>query len=126
MPDASIAEIIEEMKKRRRNFQDKPKETTTNQKAKSFEDYNPLRALQEHENKVSNNLKWKLITLVSRGHCVVGAVFHIDSIDNAAEFDPYYIERIKNCLSLMVEKDLVRQLELEIMQKHTFRNAQNA
>ena len=82
--------------------------------------------MQEHETKQSNNLKWKLLTLVSRGHCVVGAVFHIDSIDNAAEFDPYYIERIKDCLSLMVEKDLVRQLELEIMQKHTFRNAHNA
>lgn len=45
------------------------------------------------------------------------------SDDNAAEFDPYYIERIKNCLSLMMEKDLVRQLEQEIMQKHTFRNS---
>ena len=60
---------------------------------------------------------------MSRGHCVVGAVFHVLNQDNAAEFDPYFIERIKNCLSLMVEKDLVRQLEQEIMQKHTFRNA---
>ena len=63
------------------------------------------------------------MTLVSRGHCVVGAVFNILNYDNAAEFDPYFIERIKNCLTLMMEKDLVRQLEQEIMQKHTFRNA---
>ena len=50
-------------------------------------------------------------------------MFHAVNADNTAEFDPYYIERIKNCISLMVEKDLVRQLELEIMQKHTFKNA---
>ena len=86
-----------------------------------FQDYNPLREIQDHEYKVTD-VKFKIITLVSRGHCVIGAVFHVLNPDNAAEFDPYFIERIKNCLSLMVEKDLVRQLEEEIALKHTLRN----
>ena len=63
---------------------------------------------------------------MSRGHCVVGAIFHVHRTDNTAEFDPFFIERIKNCLTLMVEKDLVRQLELEISLKHTFKNAKIA
>lgn len=99
------------MKKRRRTFEENKKKPADG-KAKSIEDMNPLRAVQEHENKL--NLEWKLITLVSRGHCLVGAVFHLNRPDNSAEFDPYFIERIKNCLSLMLQKDLVRQLELEI------------
>ena len=115
--DANIQEIIEEMKKRRRNVdEDKQKEKSNNIKQpKIFEDYNPLRAIQDHENNSKNHLKWKLLTLVSCGHCLVGAVFHVVRPENAAEFDPYYIERIKNCLTLMVEKDLVRQLELELV-----------
>lgn len=50
----------------------------------------------------------------------------MDRSDNTAEFDPFYIERIKNCLALMAEKDLVRQLELEISTRHTFKNAKIA
>lgn len=94
------------MKKRRLP----PKEKTADQGAKVkklFNDYNPLREAQDHEGELTGQ-KYKLLTLVSRGHCVVGAVFHVMSDDNGAEFDPYFIERIKNCLSLMVEKDLVR------------------
>ena len=108
------------MKKRRRNFEEKKKNPSPGQ-GKAFDDYNPLRATQDHEEKL--NQRQKILTLVSRGHCVVGAVFHVLRADNTAEFDPYFIERIKNCLTLMVEKDLVRQLELEINQKHTFKNA---
>ena len=63
-----------------------------------------------------------MVTLVGRGHCVIAALFHAVSDDNTAEFDPYYIERIKNCLSMMFEKDLVHQLELEIQTKHTYKN----
>lgn len=115
------------MKKRRRNYEEdkQAKDKASAKKGRTFEDFNPLRATQDHEHQV-NNLKWKVLTLVSCGHCLVGAVFHVIRPDNAAEFDPYYIERIKNCLTLMAEKDLVRQLELEITQKHTFRNKQNA
>ena len=107
--DANIQDIIEEMKKRRRNYEDdkSAKDKASAKKGRTFEDFNPLRAAQDHEHQV-NNLKWKILTLVSCGHCLVGAVFHVIRPDNAAEFDPYYIERIKNCLTLMVEKDLVR------------------
>ena len=104
--DIDIKNIVEEMKKRRLTIEAKDKSKLGLKKQKVFKDYNPLRAIQTHE--VEHTLKWKLITLVSRGHCVVGAVFNVLSDDNAAEFDPYFIERIKNCLSLMVEKDLVR------------------
>jgi len=101
-----IKNIVEEMKKRRLTIEAKDKSNLGIKKEKVFKDFNPLRAIQMHEQETS--LKWKLITLVSRGHCVVGAVFNVLSDDNAAEFDPYFIERIKNCLSLMVDKDLVR------------------
>ena len=63
-----------------------------------------------------------MVTLVGRGHCVVAAVFHVINDDNTAEFDPYFIERIKNCITMMFEKDFVQQLELEIQTKHTFKN----
>ena len=106
-PETNIQDIIEEMKKRRRTAEETKKDSpAANSKAKPFEDHNPLRAVQEHEGKVKQ--KWKILTLVSKGHCVVGAVFHAVNADNTAEFDPFFIERIKNCLSLMVEKDLVR------------------
>lgn len=108
------------MKKRRRTVEESKKDANSKLK-QPYDDPNPLRSKQDHEYKIKQ--KWKILTLVSKGHCVVGAVFHAMSADNTAEFDPFYIERIKNCLNLMVEKDLVRQLELEIMQKHTFRNA---
>ena len=32
----------------------------------------------------------------------------------------------KNCLSMMFEKELIQQLELEIATKHTFKNAKLA
>ena len=60
--------------------------------------------------------------MVGRGHCVVAAVFHVVDDDNTAEFDPFFIERIKNCITMMFEKDFVQQLELEIQTKHTFKN----
>lgn len=44
----------------------------------------------------------KLITLVSgkgtSGSLVIGGVFHILDDDNTGEFDPYFIERMKNAL----------------------------
>ena len=39
---------------------------------------------------------------------MVGAVFHVVRDDNTGEFDPYYIERIKNCMSMMFEKELIQ------------------
>lgn len=117
-PDINIQEVIEEMKLRRRNFEEAKKPSASARDV--FEDHNPLRAVQESENK--NRDRCKLLTLVSRGHCLIGAVFHIYNGDNTAEFDPFFIERIKNCLNLMAEKELVQQLELEITQKHTFKN----
>ena len=73
-PDVNIQEIIEEMKKRRRNFEDNKSKSTSKPSGKVFEDYNPMRVVQEHENK--QGCKYKILTLVSRGHCLVGAVFH--------------------------------------------------
>ena len=55
-----------------------------------------------------------MISLIAKGHCVVGAVFHVMDNDNTGEFDPYFIERIKNCMTLMFQKSFVESLELEI------------
>lgn len=49
----------------------------------------------------------KIMTLVARDECVIGAVFHVMGEDETGEFDPFFIDRIKNCLQLMFEKDLV-------------------
>ena len=44
-------------------------------------------------------LKKKLVTLVcGQSSLVLGAVFHILAEDNTGEFDPYFIERMKNSL----------------------------
>lgn len=52
----------------------------------------------------NSSYKKKIVTLVAKGSCLIGALFHVNSEDNTGEFDPYFIERIKNCLQLMVEK----------------------
>ena len=101
--------VVNEMKlRKKKNDLNQKKE----QKRKKFtdeqadwSDYNPMRGIQDNEKKLKN--KWKIVSLVARGHCVVGAVFHVVCDDNTGEFDPYFIERIKNCISLMYEKDLI-------------------
>ena len=40
----------------------------------------------------------KLVTIVSSGYFVVGGVFHVVDEDNTGEFDPYFIERMKNAI----------------------------
>ena len=42
-PDTNIQDIIEEMKKRRRNVEENKKDTPTNSKANAYEEQNPLR-----------------------------------------------------------------------------------
>ena len=58
------------------------------------------------ELKEKSNHKKMLVTLVNgggkgsaeSGKLVVGAVFHVLGEDNTGEFDPYFVERIKNSL----------------------------
>jgi predicted RecB family nuclease len=57
--------------------------------------------------------------LVSKGDYIVGAVFHVNSTDNTGEFDPFFIERIENCMYLMKEKEFFAQLEQEVLFQHT-------
>lgn len=57
------------------------------------------------------NRSKKMVTLVAKGNCVIGAVFHVNDLDNKGEFDPFFIERMKNCLHLMTEKEFVMQIE---------------
>jgi len=40
----------------------------------------------------------KLATLVGKGQLVVGVVNHVLGDDNTGEFDPYFVDRIKNSL----------------------------
>jgi hypothetical protein len=53
-------------------------------------------------------------------------VFHVSGNDNTGEFDPFFIERIKNCLHLMTEKEFIQQLDQEISMQHTYKNAEIA
>lgn len=65
---------------------------------------------------LADKRKAKLVTMVAKGNCLIGAVFHVNSSDNTGEFDAFFIERIKNCLHLMIEKDFIAQLDQEIYQ----------
>lgn len=51
---------------------------------------------------------------LENGALVIGAVFHVLSEDNTGEFDPYFIERIKNALQLMRNKNFVEALEQDL------------
>ena len=53
---------------------------------------------------VKNKQRPKVVTLLAKGNCLIGALFHVDGLDNTSEFDPFFIERIKNCMQLMAEK----------------------
>ena len=120
--------VVNEMKLRKKkndpNQKKDPKPKKFADEQVDWADYNPMRCIQDSEKKYKN--KWKIVSLVAKGHCVVGAVFHVVCDDNTGEFDPYFIERIKNCISLMFEKDLIQQLEAEINKKHTYKNWHNA
>lgn len=41
----------------------------------------------------------------------MGVVSHVLTADNTGEFDPYFIDRIKNALQLMIDKGFVDSLE---------------
>lgn len=51
---------------------------------------------------------------------LIGGVFHVVHTDNTGEFDPYYIERMKNALSLMQEKGFVEAVEEDLRANNTF------
>jgi len=51
---------------------------------------------------------------VARGEIVLGISAHILSTDTTGEFDPFYVERMKNALLLMLNKEFVGQLEDEM------------
>ena len=101
--------VVNEMKlrKKKNDAQKKdPKQKKFTDEQQDWADYNPMRCIQDSEKHQKS--KWKIVSLVSKGHCVVGAVFHVVCDDNTGEFDPYFIERIKNCISLMFEKELIQ------------------
>mmetsp|Transcript_18743 Transcript_18743/g.17872 ORF Transcript_18743/g.17872 Transcript_18743/m.17872 type:complete len:249 (-) Transcript_18743:724-1470(-) len=62
----------------------------------------------------------KLVALVGKGNLMVAMVSHVLFQDNTGEFDPYYIERIKNCINMMIDKNFIDILEKEMSDKNTF------
>ena len=56
-----------------------------------------------------------------RGQVVIGAVFDVKGEDNIGEFDPFFVERIKNCMSLLYQKNYIGRLQQEIIKWHSFR-----
>lgn len=55
----------------------------------------------------------KMVTIVcdESGALVIGAVFHILNEDNTGEFDPYFIDRMKNALQMMRNKHFAEAIE---------------
>jgi hypothetical protein len=47
-------------------------------------------------------------------------VCHILAEDNTGEFDPFTIERIKNCMQMMVDKHFIEVLEKDLIDENTF------
>lgn len=66
----------------------------------------------------------KLVSLVGKGQLVVGVVCHVLGDDNTGEFDPYFIDRIKNTMHLMVDKHFVEVIEADIRGENTFQPKQ--
>ena len=60
------------------------------------------------------------MTLIGRGQLVVGVVCHVLGEDNTGEFDPYYIERIKNAMQLMIDKQFLDVIENDINDNNCF------
>jgi hypothetical protein len=57
----------------------------------------------------------KVSVLVSNGEALVlGAVFHVLNEDYTGEFDPFYIDRMKNTLQMMKSKNFAEVIEAEI------------
>lgn len=102
----SAQQMIKEMRQR------KPKKTS----AKSEN------ADQKKDKTIDSDRSEKLAVLVLKGSVVVGAVFHLNSVDNTGEFDPFFIERIKNSIKLMFEKEFIAQVDHEIQTQHTLKN----
>lgn len=62
----------------------------------------------------------KMVSLVAKGQLVVGVVCHVLGDDNTGEFDPYFVDRIKNTMQLMVDKHFVEVIESDIRVDNTF------
>jgi hypothetical protein len=64
-----------------------------------FRKEDPQEIIDKREKNLKEHFKIKkLVTLMGKGELLIGVISHIISDDNTGEFDPYYIERIKNAL----------------------------
>lgn len=51
---------------------------------------------------------------------MVGVVCHVIGLDNTGEFDPYCVERVKNCMQMMIDKNFIEILEKDLQERNTF------
>ncbi|CDW73564.1 UNKNOWN [Stylonychia lemnae] len=70
--------------------------------------------------KRDQNKTKKLATIVGRGQLIVGVVCHVLGDDNTGEFDPYFVERIKNAMQIMIDKHFLEVIENDISENNTF------
>lgn len=47
-------------------------------------------------------------------------VSHVLGDDNTGEFDPYFVERIKNAMQIMIDKQFLEIIEKDIDENNTF------
>lgn len=59
---------------------------------------------------IRNHRKQYVLSLVSQHNLVVGVVSSLSNYDPKAEFDPFLLERIKNCLRQLHEKAFISGL----------------
>lgn len=70
----------------------------------------------------------KLVTLVAGkggSQVVIAGIFHVLDSDNTGEFDPYFVDRMKNALQMMCDKQFVGVLETEIAENGCFKGETN-
>ena len=64
---------------------------------------------------IQNHVKQYTIQLVHQNDVTIGVVCHLMNYDIKNEFDPLMIERIKNCMKQLLEKDFIVNLSDEII-----------
>jgi hypothetical protein len=58
---------------------------------------------------------------MTKGQVVIGAVFDVKNDDNIGEFDPFFVERIKNCMNLLYDKNFIGRMQDDIFKFNTFK-----
>lgn len=61
-----------------------------------------------------NHRKQYGLTMLSQGELVIAVVGRLTNYDPKSEFDPFLLERTRNCLNLLRTKQFIQTLQQEV------------